>query len=143
MAHSLQRRLTTVLASDIFDYSRLVGTNEEAALGMLRRQRDEVINPLLTKFGGRLVNTAGDSMLIEFTSAVEAVRFATDFQTKIGELNNELPAAEKMLHRIGINVGDVVEDGDDLLGDGVNVAARLEALAPPGGIIIRLRTHNQ
>ncbi|WP_027257920.1 adenylate/guanylate cyclase domain-containing protein [Leisingera aquimarina] len=143
MAHSWQRRLTTVLASDIVDFSRLVGSNEEAALGMLHRQREEVINPLLTKFGGRLVNTAGDSMLIEFTSAVEAVRFATGFQTKIGEFNNELPAAERMLHRIGINAGDVVEDGDDLLGDGVNVAARLEALAPPGGIIISRSVRDQ
>lgn len=143
MAGSLQRRLTTILATDIVDFSRLVGSDEEATLNLLRHQRARVIDPLLASHGGRLANTAGDSMLIEFSSAVEAVRFAIAMQTKIGVTNAELPATERMQHRIGINVGDVVEDGQDLLGDGVNVAARLEALAPPGGIIVSRSVRDQ
>ena len=131
----MQRRLTTIVAADIAGFSRLVGVDEEGTLAARRAHRAELIDPLLARHGGRIANTAGDSLLIEFSSAVEAMRYAVAMQAGMRERNANVPAARRIEYRIGVNVGDVMAEGDDLLGDGVNVAARLEALAPAGGIV--------
>ena len=136
MSEGTQRRLTTVVAADIADFSRLVGVDEEATLAAQRRHRNELIEPLLSEHHGRIANTAGDSFLFEFPSTVEAVRCAVSVQDSIAERNRDVPADRRIEYRIGVNVGDVVADGDDLLGDGVNIAARLENLCEPGGILL-------
>lgn len=130
------RRLTTIVAADVAGYSRLIGVDEEGTLAAMRALRAEIIDPNLSTFGGRVANTAGDSLLIEFPSAVEAVRCAIAMQEATASRASDLPEDQRILFRIGVNVGDVVAEGEDLLGDGVNVAARLEGLAPPGGIVL-------
>ena len=130
------RKLTTLLAADVAEYSRLTSQDEEGTIAALRKHRTELIDPLLERYNGRIANTAGDSFLIEFPSVVDAFRCAMDVQAGMAERSAELPPDERIQFRIGINVGDVLMDGDDLLGDGVNVAARLEAMAQPGGICI-------
>ncbi len=132
----MQRRLAAILAADIAGFSRLVDVDEEGTLAAQRGHRVELIDPLLEQYNGRIANTAGDSILIEFPSAVEAVRMAIAMQDGLISRNTNVPADHRIAYRIGINIGDVVAEETDLLGDGVNVAARLEALAPPGGIII-------
>ena len=136
MTEGTQRRLTTIVAADIAGFSRLVGIDEEGTLAAQRIYRAELIEPLLTKYHGRIANTAGDSFLFEFSSAVEAMRFTIAMQDGMAERNRDVPAERRIEYRIGVNVGDVMADGDDLLGDGVNIAARLENLAEPGGICI-------
>ena len=131
----VQRRLTTILAADVEGYSRLMFADEEATLKTLKTYR-EVMDNLIARQNGRLVGTAGDSVLVEFGSTVEAVRCAMSIQEDLAVRNEELAEDRRMRFRIGINVGDVMVDGDDLFGDGVNVAARLEGLAEPGGICI-------
>ena len=132
----VERRLTTILVADVVGYSRLVGTDEEGTIARLRAMRDEVIDPSIAKYNGRIVKTMGDGLLIEFTSVVDAVRNAAEVQRALGERNAEVPDSERIEFRVGINLGDVVVEGDDLMGDGVNVAARLEGLAEPGGVCI-------
>ncbi len=139
----MERRLTTIMAADIAGFSRLVGLDEENTLAAQRAHRTELIDPLLEKFGGRVANTAGDSFLIEFPSAVEAVRCVLALQEGMAERNAPLPEDRRITYRVGINVGDVVAEGEDLLGDGVNVAARLESLAPPGGTILSRTARDQ
>ncbi|WP_299355957.1 adenylate/guanylate cyclase domain-containing protein [uncultured Shimia sp.] len=139
----MERRLTTILAADIVGFSSLIGSDEEGILALRRRHQNEVINPLLEKHHGRVANTAGDSWLVEFPSTVEALRFAIEGQNLIEAMNADAPEGAKMHYRIGINLGDVVAEGDDLLGDGVNIAARLEALAPAGGIVISRSARDQ
>ncbi len=129
------RRLAAILAADVAGYSRLVGADEEGTIEALRQLRSDVIEPLIQRFGGRIANTAGDSFLIEFRSAVDAVRAAIEIQSEMRKRNADKSEDRAIVLRIGINVGDVVSNGDDILGDGVNVAARLEALAQPGGIV--------
>jgi class 3 adenylate cyclase len=133
---AVKRRLAALLSADVAGYSRMVRDNEEAAVAVLRAHRG-VFDPLIAQYGGRVVNTAGDSVLAEFASPVEAVRCALEVQEALGTRNAELAEADRMWFRIGINLGDVmVQDNGDLLGDGVNIAARLQALADPGGICI-------
>jgi len=139
----MERSLTTILAADIAGFSRLIGLDEEGTLEAQRSHHSEFIEPLLKKHGGRVANTAGDSLLIEYSSAVEAVRCALALQAGMAERNAEIPEDQRIVYRIGINVGDVVNQAGDLLGDGVNVAARLEALAPPGGIILSRSVRDQ
>lgn len=139
----MQRRLTTILAADIVGFSRLVGADEEGVVALRRLHRDDIFAPLLARHGGRVANTAGDSWLIEFTSTVEALRFAIEAQARVETMNAEIPEATRIRYRVGINLGDVVTEGDDLLGEGVNIAARLEALAPPGGIVISRSARDQ
>ncbi len=138
----VQRKLTTILAADVEGYSRLMSADEEATLKTLKTNR-EIIDSLIGKHDGRLVGTAGDAVLVEFASAVEAVRCAMSIQEDLAVRNAELAEDRRMRFRIGINVGDVMVEGDDLFGDGVNVAARLEGLAEPGGICISGSTFDQ
>ncbi|WP_127112150.1 adenylate/guanylate cyclase domain-containing protein [Shimia sediminis] len=139
----MERRLTTILAADIVGFSRLVGRDEEKTLRQRRAHLTGIIQPLLETHSGRVANTAGDSLLVEFASTVAALRFALALQTQVEAANATIPEPEQMLYRIGINLGDVVAEGEDLLGDGVNIAARLEALAPTGGILISRSVRDQ
>jgi class 3 adenylate cyclase len=136
------RRLATILAADVVGYSRLMAEDEESTVRTLHAHR-EIIDRLIARHEGRIFNTAGDSVLAEFGSAVEAVRCATTIQDELRVRNAELPEARRMLFRIGINIGDVIVDGDNLLGDGINVAARLESIAQPGGVCISGGTFDQ
>ena len=132
----VQRRLAAILATDIVGYSRLMREDEAETLTRLKSMRKELLDPKIAEYGGRVVKTTGDGMLVEFPSAVDAVQYAVDVQGAIKPRNAELPEERRMEIRIGINVGDVVIEDDDLFGDGVNVAARLESLADPGGICV-------
>lgn len=134
-----ERRLAAILAADVVGYSRLIRADEEGTLAELARVREEVIKPELAARGGRVVKLMGDGILVEFLSAVEAVRAAIAIQTAMAERE----AATEIVLRIGINLGDVVVDGDDLYGDGVNIAARLEGKADPGGICVADGVHEQ
>ena len=131
----VHRRMATILAADAVGYSRLIGRDEEGTLATLRAHR-QVIDRLIEQHEGRVFGSAGDSVIAEFASPVEAVRCATEIQLEIDRQNADLPEPSRMRFRIGINLGDVVVEGDNLMGDGVNVAARLEALSRPGGICI-------
>jgi len=143
MAHlDTSRRLATILAADVVGYSRLMAQDEEATVRTLKAHR-EIIDRLIARHEGRIFNTAGDSVLAEFGSAVEAVRCAITIQDELRVRNAELVEARQMLFRIGVNIGDVITDGDDLLGDGINVAARLEGIAPAGGVCISGSTFEQ
>ena len=138
----VQRKLTTILVADVEGYSRLMHADEEATLETLADYR-EIIDRLIARHDGRVFGTGGDSMLAEFASAVEAVRCALSIQQEIASRNTELADDRKLMFRIGINVGDVMVRDDDLFGDGVNVAARLEGLAEPGGICLSGSVHEQ
>ncbi len=131
-----ERRLTTILAADVVGYSRLMGADEAGTLSTLRLRRREVLEPLLEKYCGRLVKLMGDGVLVEFASIVNAMQCAVEIQQGMEARNAPLPQDRRMQLRIGVNLGDVIVEGDDLYGDGVNLAARLEALAEPGGICI-------
>jgi adenylate cyclase len=139
----VQRRLAAILAADVVGYSRLMRADEAATLAQLKAIRRELIDPKIAEYGGRIVKTTGDGILIEFPSAVDAVQHAIDVQTSMRPLNADLSQDRRMEIRIGINVGDVVVEGEDLFGDGVNVAARLEGLADPGGICISGNAYEQ
>lgn len=135
----LERRLVAILATDVAGYSRLMGHDEEGTLAALKACRRELINPKISEYRGRVVKTTGDGALVEFASAVEATRCAVEIQRAMAERNVGIPESRRVAFRIGINVGDVIIDDTDIFGDGVNVAARLEALAEPGGICISAR----
>src|ERR1700693_2347332 len=134
-----ERRLAAVLAADVAGYSRLIGANEEGTLNRLRSIRAEVIDPKIAEHRGRIVKTTGDGLLVEFASVVDALRCATEWQRGMAERNAVVPGDDRIEFRIGINVGDVVVEDGDIFGDGVNVAARLEGLADPGGICVSAR----
>ena len=130
------RRLAAIVATDIAGYSRLIGQDEEGTLRALRAHRKEFIDPLIAEHAGRIANTAGDSLLLEFRSAVDAVRFAIAFQEGMVERNADIDDDRRIVFRVGINVGDVVAEGNDLLGDGVNIAARLQEIGEAGTITL-------
>jgi adenylate cyclase len=136
-----QRKLAAIVAADVVGYSRLMGRDESGTLARLRKNRSEHLNPALTKYGGRLVKLTGDGALIEFASAVDAVSAAIEFQQAMVEANAHQPADAALVFRMGLHLGDLIVDGDDLYGDGVNIAARLEAEAPTGGIVISRTVH--
>jgi adenylate cyclase len=138
----LQRKLTTILSADVAGYSRLMAEAEEATLTTFRGHR-EVFEKLVAHHHGRVFNTAGDAILAEFASAVEAVRCATEIPAALRTLNDQLPSERHLEFRLGVNLGDVMVQGTDLLGDGVNVAARLQATAEPGGICISGSVYDQ
>ena len=131
-----QRKLAAILAADVVGYSRLMGRDESGTLARLRKNRSEHLDPVLAKYGGRLVKLTGDGALVEFASAVDALSAAIEFQQAMAEANRDQPADTALVFRMGLHLGDLIVDGDDLYGDGVNIAARLEAEAPPGGIIV-------
>ena len=139
----VDRRLAAILAADVASYSRLMGADEEGTLRQLKAHRKELVDPKITEHRGRIVKTTGDGMLVEFVSVVDAVRCAVDIQRGMAERNAEIPRETRIEIRIGINVGDIISDADDIYGDGVNVAARLEALAEPGGICVSQVVHDQ
>jgi adenylate cyclase len=135
MAIQMKRKLTTIFCADVQSYSALMASDEADTLARLQRYRS-IMNELFERHEGRKVNTWGDAVIAEFGSVVEAVRCAVEIQDAIGAENRDLPAPRQMWFRIGINLGDVMQDGGDLYGDGVNVAARLESLADAGGIMV-------
>lgn len=137
-----RRKLTTIFSADVQDYSRLMEADEEGTLAVLNRYRNTMA-ALIASHGGRVVNTWGDGLIAEFPSVVEAVRAAVDTQNELAGYNAGTPAGRQMLFRIGINLGDVIEVGEDIYGDGVNIAARLQASAPPGGIVISHAVYDQ
>ncbi len=139
---AVSRKLAVILAADVAGYSRLMAADEEGTLAALNERR-QVIDELIARHHGRIFGTAGDSVVAEFASAVEAVRAAAAFQLEIERRNAGLPEPRRMLFRVGVNLGDVMVGGDDLFGDGVNVAARLEAMAAPGGLCISGAVHDQ
>jgi adenylate cyclase len=138
----VERKLTAILCADVSGYSRLMGQDEEATLRTLSVYR-KIIDDLIENHRGRFVNSAGDSVLAEFTSVVETVNCAVDIQTSLKIENAKLPLERRMQFRMGVNLGDVMVEGDQIYGDGVNVAARLESLADPGGICISGTVHDQ
>jgi adenylate cyclase len=138
----LERKLTAILCADVFGYSRLMGENEEATFRTLSSHR-KLIDSLIEQHHGRFVNSAGDSVLAEFASVVNAVQCAVEIQSTLKTENSTLPPERRMEFRIGVNLGDVMLDGEQIYGDGVNVAARLESLADPGGICIARTVHEQ
>jgi len=131
-----QRRLAAIVSADVAGYSRLMGRDDSGTLAALKAHRHELIDPKIAEYGGRIVKTTGDGLLLEFPSVVDAVRCAVDIQRGMAERNAGMPSEQQIEFRVGINVGDIIIDGDDIYGDGVNVAARLQGLAEPGDICV-------
>jgi adenylate cyclase len=142
MTDQVKRRLTTVLCADVHGYSRLMEADETATLATLRRARAAIAG-LVERHDGRIVNTWGDAVIAEFASVVEAVQCAVEIQQEISSQQSEPAQADPMRFRIGVNLGDVMVDGDDIYGDGVNIAARLQELAEPGGVVISRPVYDQ
>jgi len=140
---NVERRLAAILAADVVGYSRLMEVDEAGTLARLKTIRLELIDPAISKCKGRIIKTTGDGMLVEFQSVTEALRCAIDFQQRMAQRNREMPGSRTLLYRIGLNLGDVIAEGDDIFGDGVNVAARLESIAEPGGICISAAVRDQ
>src|SRR5256885_635816 len=139
----VERRLAAILAADVAGYSRLMGADEEGTLERLKALRRELIDPKIAEHRGRVVKTTGDGVLVEFASVVDAVRCAVAVQQAMPERDTGIASDSRIALRIGINLGDVIVEGDDLYGDGVNIAARIEALADPGGVFVSNTVHDQ
>ena len=139
----VQRRLAAILAADVAGYSRLMGADEEGTLRRLNAHRRQLLDPKISEHRGRIVKTTGDGVLVEFASVVDAVRCAAEVQRAMAERDADVPDEQRIRFRIGVNLGDIIVEGDDIFGDGVNVAARLEALAEPGGICVSRTVRNQ
>jgi TolB-like protein/class 3 adenylate cyclase len=139
----VERRLAAILAVDVAGYSRLMGEDEEGTLAALRAVRRELGDPKISEHRGRIVKTTGDGLLVEFASVVDAVRCAVEVQREMVARNAAVPAGRRIEFRMGVNVGDIIIEDGDIFGDGVNIAARLEALAEPGGICISAAAHEQ
>jgi len=136
-----QRKLAAILAADVVGYSRLMGRDESGTLARVREHRTTRLEPTLARYGGRLIKLIGDGALVEFASAVDALSAAIEFQQAVNEVDPDRPETERVVFRIGLHLGDVIIDGDDLYGEGVNIAARLESQAPVGGILISRTVH--
>jgi adenylate cyclase len=139
---SQTRRLAAILAADVAGYSRLMGADEEGTLERLKALRRELVDPKIAEHRGRIVKTTGDGLLVEFASVVDAVRCAVAVQQAMPERDTGVAAERRIELRLGINLGDVIVEGDDLYGDGVNIAARIEALADPGGVFVSNTVHD-
>src|SRR5437016_1330594 len=139
----MERRLTAILAADVVGYSRLMGADEVGTLSALKAVQSELIERKITEHQGRIVKLTGDGILAEFPSVVSAVTCATEIQGGVRKRNADLPKDRRIEFRIGVNLGDVIVEGDDIFGDGVNIAARLEALAEPSGICVSAIVHDQ
>ena len=135
-AERVERRLAAVLAADVAEYSRLMGTDEEGTLARLKAVRKALVDPTIAKHRGRIVKTTGDGMLVEFASAVDAVRGAVEVQRGMADQNVSVRPDQRIEFRIGIHVGDIIIDDNDIFGDGVNVAARVENECDPGGVCL-------
>src|SRR5262245_59562226 len=139
----VERRLAAILAADVVGYSQLMGDDEVRTLQSLKVHRRELIDPVIASHHGRMVKTTGDGALVEFASIVDAVACAVAIQRGMIRRNTAVPLEKRIVFRIGINVGDIIIDGDDIFGDGVNVAARLQALCEPGGVCISRAANEQ
>jgi adenylate cyclase len=135
------RRLAAIMAIDVVGYSRLMG-EDEAGTALIIREHREAARPIVAGFSGRIVKTMGDGLLLEFTSVVAAVECAIAIQMLMIERNIDVPETKRIVYRVGVNLGDVLIDGDDILGDGVNIAARLEGICEPGGVLISGAAHD-
>ena len=135
------RKLAAIMAVDVVGYSRLMGEDEAGTARAVREHR-EAAAPVVASLGGRLVKTTGDGLLLEFPSVIAAVECAVAIQTLMAERNADVPEAKRVVYRIGVNLGDVLIEGDDILGEGVNIAARLEAICEPGGVLISGAAHD-
>ncbi len=139
----MERRLAAILATDVVGYSRLMGEDEAGTLDALKTHRKELLDPKAAQYGGRTIKLMGDGALMEFASVVDAVTFAVEVQCAVRDGNTGVGEDRRITYRIGINIGDVIVEGDDIYGDGVNVAARLEALAEPGGVCLARNVFEQ
>jgi class 3 adenylate cyclase len=139
----VERRLSAIVAADVAGYSRLMHDDEEATHAKLTSLLADAVVPAIAEHGGRIVKNTGDGFLAEFTSSVEAVRAAVQFQTRIKELTINEEEDRRIAFRVGVNIGDVIVEPHDIFGDGVNIAARLEGIAEPGGICISSSAHDQ
>jgi TolB-like protein/Flp pilus assembly protein TadD len=139
----MDRRLAAIMVADVVGYSRLMEADEAGTLAALKARRKDVFEPVVKAHGGRIVKVMGDGVLVEFASAVNAVQGAIELQKKMVEANADIPEVRQIILRIGINLGDVIGEGSDIYGEGVNIAARLESLAPPGGICISGKLHEE
>ncbi|HEX2150897.1 MAG TPA: adenylate/guanylate cyclase domain-containing protein, partial [Stellaceae bacterium] len=138
-AERMERRLAAILAADVAGYSRLIGVDEEGTLAALRALRRELIDPSIAEHRGRVVKTTGDGMLVEFHSVLDALRVAAAVQRGMAERNADVAPGRRIEYRVGIHQSDIVVEDGDIFGDGVNVAARLEGIAEPGGICVSSR----
>ena len=136
MAEKVERRLAAILSADVVGYTRLMRTDEEGTLARFHAHRAELVEPKIAENKGRIVKLMGDGLLVEFASVVDAVRCATEVQRGMPAHNAGVPEDEQIVLRVGINLGDVIVEGDDVHGDGVNIATRLQEIAPPGGISV-------
>src|SRR5260370_32627392 len=136
-----QRRLAAIVSADVAGYSRLMGRDESGTLAALKALQQKVIDPAIASHGGRIVKTTGDGLLLEFPSVVNAARCAVEVQTAMADRSADIAEDRRITFRIGINIGDIIVEGDDIFGDGVNVAARLQQIAVPGGICVSIRVH--
>ena len=132
----MERRLVAILAADVVGYSRLMGANEAATLAALKAHRKELVDVKIAEHQGRIVKLTGDGMLVEFTSVVNAVACATEIQREMRQRNVDVPQNRRIEFRIGVNLGDIIVEENDIYGDGVNVAARIESIAKPGGVAV-------
>ncbi len=139
----VQRRLAAILAADVVGYSRMMRENEAGTLAQLKTHRIEVFDPRIAEHNGRIVKTMGDGVLVEFASAVDATECAIKIQRLLARRNEDVPEGHRIELRIGINLGDIIVDGEDIYGDGVNVAARLEGLCDPGEVYVSAVVHDQ
>src|SRR5687767_9019302 len=139
----VERRLAAIMAADVVGYSRLMEVDETGTLARLRTHRLELIDPAIERNKGRIIKTTGDGMLVEFQSVNDAVECAAEIQRRMARRNADVSAARSIQFRIGINVGDVIVENTDIFGDGVNIAARIEALAEPGGIYVSQAVRDQ
>ncbi len=136
MTEQVERRLAAILSADVVGYTRLMHADEEGTLARLRTHHSELIEPKFAEHRGRIVKLMGDGLLVEFASVVDAVRCATEIQRGAAARNAGVPEDEQIVLRVGINLGDVIVEGDDIYGDGVNVAARMQEIAAPGGVLV-------
>ena len=141
MSDSIVRKIAVIFVTDVVGFSKMMEANEDKTLQSFRACMD-IMETLFSEHGGRVFNTAGDSVLAEFQSAVSAVVCASEFQKLVEQRNSSIDGESRMMFRVGINMGDVIVEGDNLYGDGVNVAARLEALSQPGGVCLSKSVHD-
>jgi class 3 adenylate cyclase len=134
-----QRRLAAIVSADVAGYSRLMGRDESGTLAALKDVRREIVDPQIAARGGRIVKTTGDGLLLEFASVVDAVQCVIEVQTAMALKMSDVPEDRRIAFRIGVNIGDIIIDGDDIFGDGVNIAARLQQIAAPGGVCVSSR----